>query len=203
MYLSQLFNSFAQAMAMEGNGQLATFKRLYPCPVCRKDCEVLVGVRYWSVVLCIFVHHDENSMVTDVHVRAQYKPTLTPLYPAGSLALQNWQEMPQPAAATGAQYWQEMPHPAAATGAQYWKTMPHPAAATGAQYWKMPHPAAATGALQEYCWQYALEYWIWKHAVEHGRRGETPWSIGRTAAARALQEYSWQDALENDEWTPW
>ena len=62
-----------------GNRQCGQSFQLRTCPICGREAQHLVGLRYSQIYLCIYIHYDENSEVEAVHVRSGYRRTLQPL----------------------------------------------------------------------------------------------------------------------------
>ena len=65
-----------------GNRQCGQSFQLRTCPICRREAQHLVGLRFSQIHLLIFMHYDENSEVDAVHVHSAYRRTLHPFaYP--------------------------------------------------------------------------------------------------------------------------
>ena len=63
----------------QGNAQCGQSLQLRACPICRREAQHLVGLRYSQIYLCIYIHYDENSEVYAVHVHSSYRHSLQPL----------------------------------------------------------------------------------------------------------------------------
>ena len=79
-------------MQWEGTGQLATTFPLTPCPICEFDAQQIIGVRYTSIVLFIFIHYDSDSEVEDIHIVSSYRRTVSDL---SSEETSGWSSLPE------------------------------------------------------------------------------------------------------------
>ena len=62
-----------------GNSQCGQSFELRACPICGREAQHLVGLRYSQIYLCIYIHYNDNSEVESVHVHSFYRRSLQPL----------------------------------------------------------------------------------------------------------------------------